>query len=90
MTDSIKLIELRCPNIRELTKKERFLGLNVKSWFICCAPPTIFHGYIGFLNALILLLAMIAVFYVAEYFDEDIAEILLSKGSASKTANYWA
>ena len=90
MTDKIKLIELQCPNIRELTKKERILGLNVKSWFICTAPPTISHGYIGILNALILFAVMIIIFYIAEYFDEDIAEILFAKGSADKTKTYWA
>lgn len=50
--ENIKIIELRCPNIRELTKKEKFYGLNVKSWYICLIVPLALQAYIGFLNAM--------------------------------------
>lgn len=79
MTENLKLIELSCPNIRELTKKERLYGLNIKSWYVCLMLPLILQGYIGFLNAFFLCLGMIAFFFVAEYFDEDIMDIFLSK-----------
>lgn len=50
MTESVKLIELSCPNIRELTKKERLYGLNIKSWYMCGMIPLTLQAYIGFVN----------------------------------------
>lgn len=91
MTESIKLIELICPNIRELTKKERLYGLNIKSWYICLMIPLTLQGYTGFLNAFFLFLGMTAFFFVAEYFDEDITDIFFSKIIIKNEAkNYWA
>ena len=91
MTESLKLIELSCPNIRELTKKERLYGLNIKSWYVCLMLPLTLQGYIGFLNAFFLCLGMIAFVFVAEYFDEDITDIFFSKIIIkNESPRYWA
>lgn len=91
MTESVKLIELSCPNIRELTKKERLYGLNIKSWYMCGMIPLTLQAYIGFLNAFFLFMGMTAFFYVIEYFDEDITDIFFSKIIIkNESPRYWA
>lgn len=77
--ENIKIIELRCPNIRELTKKEKFYGLNVKSWYVCLIVPLALQAYIGFLNAMFIFFSLLVIFYIAEFFDEDISDIFFSK-----------
>lgn len=77
--ENIKVIELRCPNIRELSKKERFYGLNIKSWYLCFMIPSSIQAYVSLLTFIFTMFLLIVFFYIAEFFDEDITDIFLSK-----------
>lgn len=65
-------------NIRELTKKEKFLGLNTNSWAIAVFGAAIPMAYIGLINAIIIFFILLFVFYTIEFFDDDITDIVLS------------
>ncbi|MCI7484358.1 hypothetical protein [Helicobacter sp. 10-6591] len=67
-------------NIRELTKKEKILRLNLKSWFISFFGAITPQAYIGFLNAVFIFLALVVFFYIIEFFDDDIVDIALATG----------
>ncbi|AFI06575.1 hypothetical protein HCD_07955 [Helicobacter cetorum MIT 99-5656] len=64
-------------NIREISKKEKFLRLNMNSWIICFLSSSsllvwsLFYGVVVFL-------ALVIMFYVLEFFDEDITNIVLA------------
>ncbi|MDO7253085.1 virB3 type IV secretion protein [Helicobacter cappadocius] len=76
-------------NIRELSKKEKFLGLNLNSWILCTisvlpiANMTFFYG-------LILFFVLISFFYVAEFFDEDITDIIFASFNIKGIDTYYA
>ncbi|PAF53029.1 hypothetical protein BKH42_08215 [Helicobacter sp. 13S00482-2] len=76
-------------NIRELSKKEKFLGLNLNSWILCSllsmplANLTLFYAFMLFIVS-------IAFFYVAEFFDEDIVDILFATFSINGIDTYYA
>lgn len=65
-----------CFNLRELSRKEKFLWLNAKSWIISGLIPLCLMSFIGMLNMIILYSLFIFAFSIAEFFDEDITDIL--------------
>ncbi len=64
-------------NIREISKKEKFLGLNVDS-FIFSFFASCWLLSFAFFHALLLMFFFILTFYILEFFDEDITAILLN------------
>ncbi len=64
-------------NIREITKKEKFKGLTKTSWMLASIISGGFYPYIVFYSFLVFV-SMIFVFYVVEFFDDDIVEIWIN------------
>lgn len=79
-----------CQNLRELSRKEKLLWLNAKSWIISGLIPLCLMSFIGSLNSLILYGLFIFAFSVAEFFDEDITDILTSLSKITDTKTYFA
>ncbi|PAF42185.1 virB3 type IV secretion protein [Helicobacter sp. 11S03491-1] len=85
----IDVAQAKVENIRELTKKEKFLGLNLNSWIFCgilsvpIANLTLFYGFVLFL-------ILITFFYIAEFFDEDIIDILFANFTITGLDTYYA
>lgn len=80
-----------CQNLRELTRKEKFLWLNMKSWILSAFFPLIGIAFLGGLNSLILYSIFIFVFTIAEFFDEDITDILVAQAKIkTNTQIYYA
>ena len=74
----IIVAKIEFENIRELTKKEKFLGLNTNSWAIAIFGAAIPMAYIGMLNTIFIFVLLLFVFYAIEFFDDDITDIVLS------------
>lgn len=70
--------KIECDNIRELTKKEKFLRLNTTSWAICFFGSAIPMSYIGLVNTIIIFFSLLLFFYIVEFFDDDISDIVLA------------
>lgn len=80
-------------NLRELSRKEKLLWLNAKSWILSLPPSLVLNPFIGFLNSVFIYVAFIVFFTIAEFFDEDITDILTAIPQIKKksvTAIYWA
>lgn len=85
----IQVAHSKIENIRELTKKEKFLGLNFSSWLVSlflCVPMINFTLFYAF----ILFLILMAFFYIAEFFDEDITDIILASFKIKGIGTYYA
>ncbi|AFI04150.1 hypothetical protein [Helicobacter cetorum] len=70
-----QFVVLRSTNIRELSKKEKIMGLNFMSWILSAMLGCVTMAY-STLYALIVFVTMFISFYIAEFFDEDITDIL--------------
>lgn len=82
----IYVVNLSAINIRELTKKEKFLGLNVSSWIVSVfASLPIINFYTMY--SFILFFSLMVTFFVLEFFDEDITGILFSHFSLKTGSN---
>ncbi|AVV97043.1 competence protein ComB [Helicobacter pylori] len=78
-------------NLREISVKEKFLWLNAKSYLISVFVPFILLPWIDLLSAFLLYLGFLAFFSVLEFFDEDIADIIVAKSKIkTKTKCYRA
>ncbi len=81
-------------NLREISVKEKFLWLNAKSYLISVFAPFILLPWIDLLSAFLLYLVylgFLALFSVLEFFDEDIADIIIAKSKIkTKTKCYRA
>lgn len=64
-------------NIRELTKKEKFLRLNIKSWAISVIGSLATNGYLG-IYSIHIFVGTLLFFYIIEFFDDDIVDITLA------------
>lgn len=64
-------------NIRELTKKEKFLRLNIKSWAIALISALATNGYLG-IYSIHIFVGLLLFFYIIEFFDDDIVDIALA------------
>lgn len=85
----IQVAHSKIENIRELTKKEKFLGLNLNSWILCLFVSVPLMN-ITFFYAFILFFSLITFFYVAEFFDEDITDIIFSSFRIKGIDTYYA
>ncbi|EKE81839.1 competence protein ComB [Helicobacter pylori] len=78
-------------NLREISVKEKFLWLNAKSYLISVFVPFILLPWIDLLSAFLLYLGFLALFSALEFFDEDIADIIVAKSKIkTKTKCYRA
>ncbi|GAA8649369.1 hypothetical protein KYTH84_01140 [Helicobacter pylori] len=78
-------------NLREISVKEKFLWLNAKSYLISVFVPFILLPWIDLLSAFLLYLGFLVIFSVLEFFDEDIADIIIAKSKIkTKTKCYRA
>ncbi|GAA7041085.1 hypothetical protein AOH451_03620 [Helicobacter pylori] len=62
-------------NIREISKRETFLGLNLYSWIVSFLMSAWLLSFQP-LYAMGLMVSCVFVFYILEFFDEDITAIL--------------
>lgn len=86
----IRINSIEVSNIRELTKKEKFLRLNIKSWVISVMSSLILQPHLG-LYTLIFFICILTFFYVIEFFDDDIVDIALATLMLSTNTNkYYA
>lgn len=85
----IQVAHSKIENIRELTKKEKFLGLNLNSWILCLFVSVPLMN-ITFFYAFILFFSLITFFYVAEFFDEDITDIIFASFRIKGIDTYYA
>ncbi|BAW40293.1 hypothetical protein Taitung16_01890 [Helicobacter pylori] len=78
-------------NLREISVKEKFLWLNAKSYLISVFVPFILLPWIDLLSAFLLYLGFLVLFSVLEFFDEDIADIIIARSKIkTKTKCYRA
>ncbi|WQW42441.1 competence protein ComB [Helicobacter pylori] len=78
-------------NLREISVKEKFLWLNAKSYLISVFVPFVLLPWIDLLSAFLLYLGFLVLFSVLEFFDEDIADIIVAKSKIkTKTKCYRA
>ncbi|WP_231202772.1 competence protein ComB [Helicobacter pylori] len=78
-------------NLREISVKEKFLWLNAKSYLISVFVPFILLPWIDLLSAFLLYLGFLALFSALEFFDEDIADIIIARSKIkTKTKCYRA
>ncbi len=76
-------------NLREISVKEKFLWLNAKSYLISVFVPFILLPWIDLLSAFLLYLGFLVLFSVLEFFDEDIADIIIARSKIkTKTKCY--
>ncbi|GAA8896507.1 hypothetical protein BTM188_01850 [Helicobacter pylori] len=78
-------------NLREISVKEKFLWLNAKSYLISIFVPFILLPWIDLLSAFLLYSGFLVLFSVLEFFDEDIADIIIARSKIkTKTKCYRA
>ncbi|MDE7235330.1 hypothetical protein LS66_009570 [Helicobacter sp. MIT 03-1614] len=70
----LRINSIETENIRELTKKEKLLRLNFKSWVISVMSGLITQPHIG-IYAFVFFFFLIIFFYIIEFFDDDIIDI---------------
>ncbi|WRE78096.1 virB3 type IV secretion protein [Helicobacter pylori] len=76
-------------NVREISKKEKFLKLNMNSWIISFLSASFL--FVWSLLYGVVLVALITMFYILEFFDEDITNIILANLTLKNdTKEYYA
>lgn len=77
-------------NVREISKKEKFLKLNMNSWIISFLSASFLFVW-SLLYGVVLLVALITMFYILEFFDKDITNIILANLTLKNdTKEYYA
>ncbi|GAA8357415.1 hypothetical protein HpDR37_07280 [Helicobacter pylori] len=77
-------------NVREISKKEKFLKLNMNSWIISFLSASSLFVW-SLLYGVVLLVALITMFYILEFFDEYITNIILANLTLKNdTKEYYA
>ncbi|MGL2754566.1 virB3 type IV secretion protein [Helicobacter pylori] len=77
-------------NVREISKKEKFLKLNMNSWIISFLSASFLFVW-SLLYGVVLLVALVIMFYILEFFDEDITNIILANLTLKNdTKEYYA
>ncbi|WP_120944349.1 MULTISPECIES: competence protein ComB [Helicobacter] len=80
------VLVISVPNLKEISMKDKFLWLNAKSWILAIFIPFVLLPWLGILYALLLYGGFLLLFSVLEFFDEDIADILIAR-SKLKTSS---
>ncbi|WP_121021983.1 competence protein ComB [Helicobacter vulpis] len=73
------VLVISVPNLKEISAKDKFLWLNAKSWILAIFIPFVLLPWLGILYALLLYGGFLLLFSVLEFFDEDIADILIAR-----------
>ncbi|WP_346771170.1 virB3 type IV secretion protein [Helicobacter pylori] len=77
-------------NVREISKKEKFLKLNMNSCIISFLSASFLFVW-SLLYGVVLLVALVTMFYILEFFDEDITNIILANLTLKNdTKEYYA
>lgn len=77
-------------NVREISKKEKFLKLNMNSCIISLLSASFLFVW-SLLYGVVLLVALVTMFYILEFFDEDITNIILANLTLKNdTKEYYA
>ncbi|KNE17646.1 hypothetical protein [Helicobacter pylori] len=87
----MQLVGISVSNLKEISSKEKFLWLNDKSFLIAGFIPFVMIPWLDFLNSLMLYVCFLLVFSIAEFFDEDISDILIAHSKIkTKTNSFYA
>ncbi|BCZ17938.1 ComB3 competence protein [Helicobacter sp. NHP19-003] len=84
------LLVVSVPNLQAISTKDKFLWLNAKSWIVSVFVPFVLWPWLGTLWALALYGGFLALFSVLEFFDEDIADILIAHSKLTGAASFYA
>ncbi|WP_104759281.1 competence protein ComB [Helicobacter bizzozeronii] len=85
------VLVISVPNLKEISTKEKFLWLNAKSWILAIFIPFILFPWLGLIYALLLYGAFLGLFSILEFFDEDIADILVARSKIkTPSAHFYA
>ncbi|BDQ27099.1 hypothetical protein [Helicobacter heilmannii] len=84
------LLVVSVPNLQEISTKDKFLWLNAKSWIVSIFIPFVLWPWLGTLWALVLYWGFLALFSVLEFFDEDIADILIARSKLTGVTSFYA
>ncbi|WP_121299706.1 competence protein ComB [Helicobacter pylori] len=83
----MQLVGISVSNLKEISSKEKFLWLNAKSFLIAGFVPFVMIPWLDFLNSLMLYVCFLLVFSIAEFFDEDISDILIANSKIKTKSN---
>ncbi|CAM2882305.1 hypothetical protein [Helicobacter felis] len=78
MSFGYPVLVVSVPNLKEISTKDKFLWLNAKSWILAIFIPFVLLPWLGILYSLLLYGGFLTFFSVLEFFDEDIADILIA------------
>ncbi|WP_221272629.1 MULTISPECIES: competence protein ComB [unclassified Helicobacter] len=84
------LLVVSVANLQAISTKDKFLWLNAKSWIVSIFVPFVLWPWLGTLWALALYGGFLALFSVLEFFDEDIADILIAHSRLTGATSFYA
>lgn len=83
----MQLVGISVSNLKEISSKEKFLWLNAKSFLLSGFVPFIMMPWLDILNSFVLYVCFLLIFSIAEFFDEDISDILIAHSKIKTKAN---
>ncbi|MGL2355053.1 competence protein ComB [Helicobacter pylori] len=83
----MQLVGISVSNLKEISSKEKFLCLNAKSFLLSGFVPFIMIPWLDILNSFALYVCFLLIFSIAEFFDEDISDILIAHSKIKTKAN---
>ncbi|MCQ2857352.1 competence protein ComB [Helicobacter pylori] len=83
----MQLVGISVSNLKEISSKEKFLWLNAKSFLLSGFVPFIMIPWLDILNSFVLYVCFLLIFSIAEFFDEDISDILIAHSKIKIKAN---
>ncbi|WP_100961333.1 competence protein ComB [Helicobacter pylori] len=83
----MQLVGISVSNPKEISSKEKFLWLNAKSFLLSGFVPFIMIPWLDILNSFVLYVCFLLIFSIAEFFDEDISDILIAHSKIKTKAN---
>ncbi|WP_104751027.1 competence protein ComB [Helicobacter salomonis] len=87
MGSTYPVLVVSVPNLKEISTKDKFLWLNAKSWILSIFIPFVLLPWLGILYALLLYAGFLLLFSILEFFDEDIADILIARSQIKTPSN---
>jgi len=69
---------MKTANIRELSKKEKIKGLTRTAWVISLTTSGAFYPHIVF-KSIFVAIGLIILFFILEFFDDDILDVLAAR-----------
>ncbi|AFI04868.1 hypothetical protein [Helicobacter cetorum] len=83
----MQLVGISVSNLKEISSKEKFLWLNAKSFLLAGFVPFVMMPWFDLLNSFMLYACFLLIFSIAEFFDEDISDILIAHSKIKTKAN---